>query len=708
MVSRQFRWFGLFGALALLAGGACAHQPAPFANKEKKPRSDRPAPYNPAKNYPEWAYDKPSYMKPEGEPKAEPRSREKDPPHYFSNKSVVMVQQPEGYDPEEIARVGIWVTHDNGFHWKRVGYFGRSESFYPLQVKGDGDYGVRFVGPGQEAAMESLAYPNRVYHVDSKKPQVTISVDPEQAWYNIGQTVRVAWTAADPHLTAQPVRLFAITDWESDRVKPIEIAQNLADTGSMNFTIPNNLLGDGFRFRADAIDRAGNLGIAYSHTLQIVTDPVDGGERPPVRMSTYRDTGANAPMPNDPTPPPAPAQWQSTPAPTQWQPAPPSSDGQLLPLQEVTPSQGASQEGWESSRTPTGNQAASATYHAPGQIIGSGSTTFGGTADRTDIGDASPTMTAGGGGSFGPQQSGIHRNSTPDTTRVSSAGIGDGRSGGPNLPLAGPTRSVAHPIWNWMYWTAVSPRDGVAFGWGVDESNDPSNRSDGTIVHDTPTPNSENAEGTDGSGSEEAVVRPVSASDDTPTGSTTADENGASTDDDEESDEAMDGGVSQDEPPTDTTGASVSQVLPDANCDDSTLASVDGNVVAPMGMPSDCNMNEPALGQDLVDQIVSADLNGNTQRLGGGLAAPMPATVWSIHDDAPAGPTHPWRSLTSTIRSKAEVVWSLPRPSLKFELTRLFARQTVPPSNNGAAARSAKSGAAGEPVRTASLVEETN
>lgn len=705
MVSRQSRWFGLFGALALLAGGACARQPAPFANQEKKPRSDRPAPYNPAKNYPEWAYDKPSYMKPEGEPKAELPSREKDPPHFFSSKTVVMVQQPEGYDPEEIARIGIWVTHDNGFHWKRVGYFGRSESFYPLQVKGDGDYGVRFVGPGQEAAMESLAYPNRVYHVDTKKPLVTISVDPEQAWYNIGQTVRVAWTAADPHLTAQPVRLFAITDWESDRVKPIEIAQNLADTGSMNFTIPNNLLGDGFRFRADAIDRAGNLGIAYSHTLQIVTDPVDGGERPPVRMSTYRDTSSAAPMPNDPTPPPAPAQWQTTPAPSQWPSTPPSNDGQLLPLQEVTPSKGASQNGWESSSSPAGNQAASATYHAPGQVIGSGSTTATGTTDRTDIGDASPTMTAGRSGSINAQPIGIHHGSTPNTTRVSTAGIGDGHTGGPQSPLAGPTRSVAHPAWNWMYWTAVSPRDGRVFGWGVGESTDTSNRSDGAIVHDSPTP-SENDTGTDGSGSEEAVVRPVSASDDAPAGSTTAVESDASTDDDDESDEGMDGGASPDESPTDTTGASVSQVLPDANGHDSSLASVDGNVVAPLGMSNECNMNEPVLGQDLVDQIVSADLNGATQAAGGGLAAPMPATVWSIHDDAPAGPTHPWRSLTSAIRSKAEVVWSLPRPSLKFELTRLFARQTVPPSPQGA--RSTKAGAAGEPVRTASLVEETN
>jgi len=706
MVSRQSRWFGLFGALAILAGGACAHQPAPFANKEKKPRSDRPAPYNPAKNYPEWAYDKPSYMKPEGEPKAEQRSREKDPPHFFSNKTVVMVQQPEGYDPEEIARIGIWVTHDNGFHWKRVGYFGRSESFYPLQVKGDGDYGVRFVGPGQEAAIESLPYPNRVYHVDSKKPVVTISIDPEQAWYNIGQTVRVAWTAADPHLIAQPVRLFAITDWESDRVKPIEIAQNLADSGSINFTIPNDLLGDGFRFRADAIDRAGNLGIAYSHTLQIVTDPVEGGtERPPVRMSNYHEPAQNEPLPNDPTPPPPAIQWQSNPS-SGGSSTPPAGEMQLLPLQEVTPSKGASLQGSESTQEPTGNQAANAAPHTPGQVIGSGSTTWTGTTDRTDIGDSSPTVAA----STSVTNRSIHTSGGDQdgSTPVASTHTGNRHSSSTISPLAGPTRSVVHPAWNWMYWTAVSPRDGRAFGWGVGETDEDTNRSDGAIVNDTPARQAQRNGETDGHGSDGSIARPVSTTDDSTGSDTTSDEGENTKGDDEESDESMDGGVNRNEPPkTDASGASVSQVVPDVNCDEAIVASADGFAAA-MNRANECSMNEPVLDQDLVDQIVSADLNCDAQRTGGGLAAPMPATVWSIHEDAPAGPTHPWRSLTSAIRSKAEVVWSLPRPSLKFELTRLFARQTVPPSNDGAAARSAKAGASGEPVRTASLSDETN
>jgi hypothetical protein len=42
---------------------ACAKPtpPAPFNVAEKKPRSDKAAPFDPPNMYPDWAYDQPSY-----------------------------------------------------------------------------------------------------------------------------------------------------------------------------------------------------------------------------------------------------------------------------------------------------------------------------------------------------------------------------------------------------------------------------------------------------------------------------------------------------------------------------------------------------------------------------------------------------------------------------------------------------------------------
>src|SRR6185369_15756294 len=103
-------------------------------------------------------------------------------------------------------------------------------------------------------------------------PKVTLSIDPEQAWYTLGQRVNVNWTVTDPHLDAMPVRVSVVTDWESNLVRPIEIAREQPEVGSIEYTIPSNLMGDGFRIRVDAIDRAGNIGLAYSQTLQIEPD----------------------------------------------------------------------------------------------------------------------------------------------------------------------------------------------------------------------------------------------------------------------------------------------------------------------------------------------------------------------------------------------------------------------------------------------------
>lgn len=257
-------------ATILFAG--CSQSPAPFAKADRTPKSDHEAKFDPPATYPGWAYDQPSYVKPVAELKPAPKARPSDPQHFFTKEKLVMVRQPSGYEPEEIPRVAVWWTNNNGFHWHKAGYFGREQSYFPFEAEEDGDYGIRFVGPGQEQAVQATAHPERVYHVDTVMPEVEVKIDPEQAWYNVGETITIAWRAEDYHLLETPVTVSALMDFASREQRPIEIQKGLAAEGSITYEIPPDFLDHEIQIRVDALDRADNLGIAYSHKLQIVTE----------------------------------------------------------------------------------------------------------------------------------------------------------------------------------------------------------------------------------------------------------------------------------------------------------------------------------------------------------------------------------------------------------------------------------------------------
>lgn len=259
----------------LLVGSACNKMPSPFSVKDRSPHADSDAPFDPPNTYPEWAYDGPSYVQPPQELTPEPKVNTNDPLHYFTKEKVVMIRKPEGYTPEEIPRVGIWYTDNNGFHWNKAGYFGREQTFFPFEAPEDGDYGVRFVGPGQDPAIHSLPYPERVYHVDTVLPDVQVTIEPEKTWYHVGETVTISWRAEDHHLIEYPVRIGRLLDFTADGMNALELQRDLADEGNITYTLPADTLDHEVRFRVDALDRAGNLGIAISFALQVVPEEQD-------------------------------------------------------------------------------------------------------------------------------------------------------------------------------------------------------------------------------------------------------------------------------------------------------------------------------------------------------------------------------------------------------------------------------------------------
>ncbi|MCB9862743.1 MAG: hypothetical protein H6820_05270, partial [Phycisphaerales bacterium] len=249
---------------------ACSQQkPAPFEPEDHSVRSDREAPFNPPERYPEWAFDQPEFVKPAAPDQQAPIAQANDPHHFFTNKRIVMVEQPSGYTPEETPRIAVYYTNDNGFHWHKAGYFGREQSYFPLETDEDGDYGVNFVGPGQKPEEHTPAYPERMYHVDTMLPEVHVSIDPEKTWYDVGEDIRISWEAKDPHLEQFPVRIGMLMDFTASQHDIIELQRDLPDEGSIDYHISSETEGHEIVFRIEALDRASNLGLAYSHALQI-------------------------------------------------------------------------------------------------------------------------------------------------------------------------------------------------------------------------------------------------------------------------------------------------------------------------------------------------------------------------------------------------------------------------------------------------------
>jgi hypothetical protein len=101
-------------------------------------------------------------------------------------------------------------------------------------------------------------------------PEVELQIEPEQSWYHVGQTIAISWRADDYHLVRDPVAVRLLMDLAADEPKAIELQRDLAREGSIAYEIPSETLDHEIRFRVDASDRSGNVGIAYSFALQIV------------------------------------------------------------------------------------------------------------------------------------------------------------------------------------------------------------------------------------------------------------------------------------------------------------------------------------------------------------------------------------------------------------------------------------------------------
>lgn len=251
-------------------------------------------PPGPAETLPEWAFDAPSYFRPPPDavpaPVNDPSSDE--PAHYFVNRKVILIDRPANNVPVDHApRIAVWWTNTDGCEWVRAGFFGVGQTHFAFVAGDDGDYGIRFVGPGIRESLLEEVQPHRVYHLDTCPPVVVVSLDPDRPVYDPGETIMVEWTATDLNLDDEPVRLAICWTWENpgmlnragqedgqaDPFTQEEFAGRLWQPMKRRFKshgifyhmIPTHASGEGLQIQVRAKDRAGNFGIAYSKVILV-------------------------------------------------------------------------------------------------------------------------------------------------------------------------------------------------------------------------------------------------------------------------------------------------------------------------------------------------------------------------------------------------------------------------------------------------------
>lgn len=251
--------------VALPAG--CVQERAAPLSADTGQRSDRPAPFRPSEQYPGWAFDAPEYVRPISEPMPVMRERRQDPQHYFVNRRLVHIRRPLRPDSMERDQIALYVRADDETEFTRIGFFGLGQSFFAYEAARDGDFAIRFVGPQQPAATDFVIAPDRVYHVDTTLPEVELSIEPAMGrTIEAGRELTLSWRATDRHLIEMPVQIAVHGEAEDWRI----LGTDLPADGSRSYTVPALAAERAMQFRIEAMDRAGNLGVAFSDVFDVI------------------------------------------------------------------------------------------------------------------------------------------------------------------------------------------------------------------------------------------------------------------------------------------------------------------------------------------------------------------------------------------------------------------------------------------------------
>ena len=236
--------------------------------------------WNPQVDLPSWAYDAPIYYRP-SEDLQMLETVGDDIGVYYSKSDYFFIRHPSGYQLTGGPRIGLWYSPDAGLNWQKAGYFGIEQTHFLFKAAGDGHQWIRFVGPAQGQADVPPGQPHRIYVVDTAPPSINISVDPPvytvdeqgneiRTIYAVGQAVTLYWGISDANLVSDSARLGVTFADFPHNVVWSNWPEALGDSGSMQVEIPPEAVDDGgLRFRLEARDKAGNMGVAFTERLII-------------------------------------------------------------------------------------------------------------------------------------------------------------------------------------------------------------------------------------------------------------------------------------------------------------------------------------------------------------------------------------------------------------------------------------------------------
>ena len=247
--------------------------------------------WNPKANYPPWAYDAPFYYRPtEDLEVAEMVEADTGPiPVYYARTEYFFIKHPGGCQVTGEQRIAVWASADQGETWQRAGYYGVEQTHFLLRAEVDGEYWIRFVGPGQGITEVPPGVPHRIYVVDRKAPSIAVTVDPPPytvddegnqipQTYKVGQTVTLHWTVAEGNLAVKSVRLGTCFAAFPHNLVWSRFPAPLATNDQQEVEIPPEAVGDGgLRFRVEAIDKAGNVGMGLTEVLHIEGEKIAAG-----------------------------------------------------------------------------------------------------------------------------------------------------------------------------------------------------------------------------------------------------------------------------------------------------------------------------------------------------------------------------------------------------------------------------------------------
>lgn len=245
---------------------------------------------DPGETLPEWAFDAPHYFQPPGEAMPKPASPANPdyPTHFYVKRQIWPIDRPENeVHFDRAPRIAVWWTNTDGAAWARAGWFGLGQTHFQFVAGDDGDYGIRFIGPGIRESLTQETVPHRIYHLDTVPPSITVRVAPDQPVYYADDVLVISWTAEDPNLDPESVRLNVCWSWENpdmvelrrpdDGVEPPRDVPpppatrlwrpyklDCAPQDLTTFTIPPAAQGEAFQLQVRAKDHAGNYGVGYS------------------------------------------------------------------------------------------------------------------------------------------------------------------------------------------------------------------------------------------------------------------------------------------------------------------------------------------------------------------------------------------------------------------------------------------------------------